>query len=85
MVGLVTESAGKCFRLYANWLIRTNYRSQQYQKYSEPTCVMSALMLKSLGIDDLLNFDFMDPPPAKHSQKLAEKLYALGAFNQKDD
>jgi len=20
-------------------------------------------MLKSLGIDDLLNFDFMDPPP----------------------
>ena len=22
-------------------------------------------MLKSLGIDDLLHFDFMDPPPAE--------------------
>ena len=36
------------------------------------------LMLKSLGIDDLLNFDFMDRPPAETLMRTLEQ-HALGA------
>lgn len=39
------------------------------------------LMLKSLGIDDLIHFDFMDPPPAETLIRALEQLYALGALN----
>lgn len=40
-------------------------------------------MLKSLGIHDLMNFDFMDPPPAETLLRALEQLYALGALNDK--
>jgi pre-mRNA-splicing factor ATP-dependent RNA helicase DHX16 len=43
------------------------------------------LMLKSLGINDLLNFDFLDPPPAETLIKSLENLYALGALNHKGE
>ena len=39
------------------------------------------LILKSLGIDDLIHFDFMDPPPAETLILALEQLYALGALN----
>ena len=39
------------------------------------------LMLKSLGISDLMNFDFMDPPPTETLFRALEQLYALGALN----
>lgn len=32
------------------------------------------LMLKSLGINDLMNFDFMDPPPAESLLRALEQL-----------
>ena len=38
-------------------------------------------MLKSLGISDLMNFDFMDPPPTETLFRALEQLYALGALN----
>lgn len=40
------------------------------------------LILKNLGIDDLLNFDFLDSPPQELLRKALELLYALGALNQ---
>lgn len=39
------------------------------------------LLLKTLGIDDLLNFDFMDAPPSELMIRALETLYALGALN----
>lgn len=39
------------------------------------------LLLKSLGIDDLMHFDFMDPPPPETLILALEQLYALGALN----
>lgn len=41
------------------------------------------LLLKSLGIHDLLHFDFMDPPPAESLIRALEQLYALGALNDR--
>eukprot|EP00597_Dinobryon_sp_UTEXLB2267_P004841 CAMPEP_0170077306 /NCGR_PEP_ID=MMETSP0019_2-20121128/14147_1 /TAXON_ID=98059 /ORGANISM="Dinobryon sp., Strain UTEXLB2267" /LENGTH=283 /DNA_ID=CAMNT_0010289551 /DNA_START=41 /DNA_END=892 /DNA_ORIENTATION=- len=43
------------------------------------------LMLKSLGINDLLNFDFMDKPPAESLMRALEQLYALGALNDRGE
>lgn len=43
------------------------------------------LMLKSLGINDLLNFDFMDTPPADTLIRSLEQPYALGALNDKGE
>ena len=33
------------------------------------------LLLKSLGINDLIHFDFMDPPPAETLMRALEQLY----------
>ncbi len=39
------------------------------------------LLLKSLGINDLIHFNFMDPPPPETLILALEQLYALGALN----
>lgn len=43
------------------------------------------LMLKSLGINDLMNFDFMDPPPSETLMRALEQLYALASLNDKGE
>ncbi|KAK3857228.1 hypothetical protein Pcinc_036511 [Petrolisthes cinctipes] len=43
------------------------------------------LQLKSLGIHDLINFDYLDPPPAETSKIALEQLYALKALNYKGE
>lgn len=35
-------------------------------------------MLKSMGINNLVNFDFLDPPPHEMLVRALENLYALG-------
>jgi len=42
---------------------------------------MTILMLKAMGINDLLHFDFMDPPPINTTLTALEELYALGALD----
>jgi ATP-dependent RNA helicase DHX8/PRP22 len=39
------------------------------------------LMLKAMGINDLINFGFMDPPPAQALFTALEQLYALSALD----
>ena len=40
---------------------------------------MTVLTLKAMGINDLLAFDFMDPPPPATLVSALEQLYNLGA------
>lgn len=42
-------------------------------------------MLKSLGINDLLGFDFLDPPPGDTLVRALDLLYALGALNDRGE
>lgn len=42
-------------------------------------------MLKSMGIDNLVEFDFLDPPPHDMLVRGLEMLYALGALNDRGD
>lgn len=39
------------------------------------------LQLKKLGIDDLVHFDFMDPPAPETLMRALELLHYLGAIN----
>ena len=41
---------------------------------------MTILMLKAMGINDLIHFDFMDPPPTNTMLTALEELYALSAL-----
>lgn len=38
-----------------------------------------------MGINNLVEFDFMDPPPHDMLVKALETLYALGALNDKGE
>lgn len=40
------------------------------------------LQLKRLGIDDLVHFDFMDPPAPETLMRALELLYYLGALDE---
>jgi ATP-dependent RNA helicase DHX8/PRP22 len=42
---------------------------------------MTVLVLKAMGINDLINFDFMDPPPVQTLVAAMESLYILGALD----
>lgn len=42
---------------------------------------LQVLMLKAMGVNDLLGFDFMDPPPPDTLVSALEQLYNLGALD----
>ena len=41
----------------------------------------TVLQLKALGIDNVMAFDYLAPPPAEAMVKAAELLFALGAID----
>src|SRR5271166_4811594 len=43
------------------------------------------LQLKKLGIDDLVHFDFMDPPAPETLMRALEELNYLGALDDEGD
>lgn len=43
------------------------------------------LQLKSLGINQLLDFEFMDPPPTEALISALNQLFALQALNHKGE
>eukprot|EP00873_Tetraselmis_striata_P011748 jgi/Tetstr1/432012/TSEL_021488.t1 len=74
-------SPGKCFRLYTAWSFQHELDDNTIPEIQRTNLGNVVLMLKSLGINDLMNFDFMDPPPAETLLRALEQLYALGALN----
>ena len=72
---------GKCFRLYTAWAYNNELDENTIPEVQRTNLSSVVLMMKSLGISDLLNFDFMDPPPSEALIRSLEMLYALGALN----
>ncbi|QCE14002.1 pre-mRNA-splicing factor ATP-dependent RNA helicase DHX16 [Vigna unguiculata] len=73
---------GKCFRLYTAYNFHNDLEENTVPEIQRTNLANVVLTLKSLGIHDLLNFDFMDPPPAEALLKALELLFALSALNK---
>ncbi|KAI9685785.1 MAG: hypothetical protein M1822_004345 [Bathelium mastoideum] len=76
---------GKCFRLYTKWSFYNELPQSTAPEIQRSNLSSMCLMLKSLGINDLVDFDFMDPPPADTLIRSLEQLYALGALNDRGE
>eukprot|EP01065_Artemidia_motanka_P038090 TRINITY_DN4695_c2_g1_i1.p1 TRINITY_DN4695_c2_g1~~TRINITY_DN4695_c2_g1_i1.p1 ORF type:complete len:919 (+),score=309.97 TRINITY_DN4695_c2_g1_i1:171-2927(+) len=74
---------GKCFRLYTANSFRNELDDAQIPEIQRTNLGNVVLMLKSIGIHELLKFDFMDPPPPDTLLRALEQLFALGALNDK--
>ena len=74
-------AAGKCFRLYTAWAYQHELEDNPVPEIQRVNLGNVVLMLKSLGINDLIHFDFLDPPPHETLVLALEQLYALGALN----
>ncbi|CAF0887126.1 unnamed protein product [Adineta ricciae] len=74
---------GKCFRLYTAWAYQHELDNNTIPEIQRTNLGNVVLLLKSLGINDLVNFDYMDPPPMETLRLAFEQLYALGALNHK--
>lgn len=71
---------GKCFHLY------TQQAYEQLPDVTVPEIQRSNLapvimQLKALGIDNIVRFDFLTPPPAELVIRALELLYSLGAVD----
>ena len=53
---------GKCFRLYTEKAYKQEMQDNTYPEILRSNLGSVVLQLKKLGIDDLVHFDFMDPP-----------------------
>ena len=74
---------GKCFRLYTKFAFHNELDDSTTPEIQRTNLNSVVLLLKSLGINDLMEFDFMDAPPAETLIRALENLYALGALNDK--
>ncbi|CAG9462550.1 unnamed protein product [Pedinophyceae sp. YPF-701] len=72
---------GKCYRLYTETAFKHEMLPTSVPEIQRTNMAMTVLTLKAMGINDLLNFDFMDPPPAQTLISALEQLYNLGALD----
>ena len=78
-------AAGKAFRLYTAWGYKHELENNTVPEIQRTNLGNVVLLLKSLGINDLLHFEFMDPPPHETLVLALEQLYALGALNRQGE
>lgn len=76
---------GKAFRLYTKWAFSNELEENTVPEIQRTNLGMTVLMLKSLGINNFMDFEFMDPPPGETLIRALELLYALGALNDRGE
>lgn len=72
---------GKAYRLYTEAAFRNEMYIQTIPEIQRTNLSNTVLLLKSLGVKDLLEFDFMDPPPQNTMSTSLFDLWALGALD----
>ena len=76
---------GKCFHLYTERAFRDEFYIQTIPEIQRTNLANTVLLLKSLGVKDLLDFDFMDAPPQDTITTSLFDLWALGALDNIGD
>lgn len=77
--------SGKCFRLFTEYNFREDLEDDTVPEIQRSNLAGVVLRLKALGINDLVSFDFMDPPASESLLKALEELFALGALNSRGE
>ncbi|KAH8279074.1 hypothetical protein KR026_001220, partial [Drosophila bipectinata] len=72
---------GKCFRLYTENAFKNEMQDNTYPEILRSNLGTVVLQLKKLGIDDLVHFDFMDPPAPETLMRALELLNYLAALD----
>ncbi|RMZ79375.1 hypothetical protein DV738_g3348, partial [Chaetothyriales sp. CBS 135597] len=72
---------GKAFHLYTEQAFKNEFYIQTIPEIQRTNLANILLLLKSLGVKDLLDFDFMDPPPQDTITTSLFDLWALGALD----
>lgn len=73
---------GKCYRLYTEAAFRSEMLPTQVPELQRQNLSSTILTLKAMGINDLIGFDFLDPPPMQTMLTALEQLYALAALDE---
>jgi ATP-dependent RNA helicase DHX8/PRP22 len=72
---------GKAYRLYTEAAYEKEMLPAPVPEIQRTNLANTVLTLKAMGINDLLHFDFMDPPPLPTMIAAMEVLFALGALD----
>jgi len=76
---------GFCFRLYTERQYREELMEATVPEIQRTNLGNVVLLLKSLGISNLLEFHFMDPPPASTIMSSLYQLWILNAIDNTGD
>ncbi|OQE21087.1 hypothetical protein PENSTE_c012G01683 [Penicillium steckii] len=72
---------GKAYRLFTEAAYKNELYIQTIPEIQRTSLANTVLLLKSLGVKDLLDFDFMDPPPQETITTSLFELWSLGALD----
>lgn len=72
---------GKCYRLLTEKTFKETLPQSTIPDIQRTNLVWVVLQLRALGIYNLLNFEFLSPPPVEAIVRAFEVLYALGAID----
>ncbi|KAL8674964.1 MAG: hypothetical protein Q9168_000667 [Polycauliona sp. 1 TL-2023] len=72
--------AGKCYRLYTEAMYHS-LPEATVPEIQRSNLAPVILQLKALGIDNVLRFDYLTPPPSELLSRGLELLYSLGALD----
>ncbi|PIA54035.1 hypothetical protein AQUCO_00900542v1 [Aquilegia coerulea] len=72
---------GTCYRLYTDSAYQNEMLPNPVPEIQRTNLGNVVLLLKSLKIENLLDFDFMDPPPQDNILNSMYQLWVLGALN----
>ncbi|KAG1889185.1 pre-mRNA splicing factor [Suillus subluteus] len=77
--------SGFCYRLYTEMAFRNEMFANTIPEIQRTNLANTVLLLKSLGVKNLLEFDFMDPPPQANIINSMYQLWVLGALDNLGD
>jgi pre-mRNA-splicing factor ATP-dependent RNA helicase DHX38/PRP16 len=74
---------GKCYRLFTEAAYSSELLESNVPEIQRTNLSHVILLLKSLGVSDVLDFPFLDPPSSEIVLKSMHGLWLLGAFDDK--
>jgi len=72
---------GKCYRLYTETAYRNEMLNTAVPEIQRTNLSNVVLLLKAMQVNDMLSFDFMDPPPVQTLINAMESLWTLGSLD----